>query len=268
MTATLIRGNARSVLELGLVPRESCAAVVTSPPYFGQRTYTTREDEIGKPSRPPAEYVRELSGALDACSEALIPGGVLFVNLGDTYNAYNRNRGPGGRASARRDESRAIQESRGLLSPGHPNKTALALPHRLAISMMDEHGWVLRGDITWVRHTLPERVRDRPRRASERLLMFTRSPRYVARVPKDRPDLHTDVWSLPPARGKSEHPARFNEALSDACLAWIPGDVPGAVLDPFSGSGTTGVSAAKVGRDYYGIDISETFTSAARERLA
>jgi len=44
-----------------------------------------------------------------------------------------------------------------------------------------------------------------------------------------------------------------------------PGDI---VLDPFSGSGTTAVSAALLGRQYVGIDQSEEYVGYARKRLA
>jgi site-specific DNA-methyltransferase (adenine-specific) len=39
------------------------------------------------------------------------------------------------------------------------------------------------------------------------------------------------------------------------------------VLDPFAGSGTTGVAALKLGRDFIGIDISSEFCNQAIERL-
>jgi DNA modification methylase len=44
---------------------------------------------------------------------------------------------------------------------------------------------------------------------------------------------------------------------------------PGArVLDPFCGSGTTGVACAELGRDFCGIEISEEYCRVARQRIA
>ena len=40
------------------------------------------------------------------------------------------------------------------------------------------------------------------------------------------------------------------------------------VLDPFSGSGTTVVVAAQLGRRYLGIDVSENYVKQGLERLA
>ena len=43
-----------------------------------------------------------------------------------------------------------------------------------------------------------------------------------------------------------------------------PGDL---ILDPFSGSGTTGVAAIKHGRKYIGFDIDSSFNRLARKRI-
>ncbi len=41
----------------------------------------------------------------------------------------------------------------------------------------------------------------------------------------------------------------------------------GVVLDPFAGSGTTGVAALLEGRRFVGIELTEEYTQIARERL-
>lgn len=253
-------GHAADILRSGVVPERSVAAVVTSPPYFALRDYTDHPDEIGDPNAGVRAYVDGVVEVVEACRPLLVAGGMVWLNVGDTYNGYNHNRGAGGAASARRDASRAKQ-ARGLTSPDHRNKSALAIPQRLAVGLVDAR-WVLRADITWKRHTLPERVRDRPRRASERLLLLAADERYAARTPADE-RLHTDVWRVPSATGTSDHPARYSPALAAACLSWLPADVAGSVLDPFSGSGSTGVAAHDAGRSYVGIDLVPAFNAGA-----
>ena len=266
MTAwELHTGPAAKVLRSGVVAARSVAAVVTSPPYFALRDYSDDAAEIGDPAHGVRQYVDDVVDVLEACRPLLVRGGVVWVNVGDTFNAYNHNRGPGGAASARRDASRARQ-GRGLTSPEHRNKTALGIPQRLAVALVDA-GWILRADITWQRHTLPERVRDRPRRASERLLLLAADDRYAARTPDD-PRLATDVWSIPSASGTSDHPARYSPALAGACLSWVPEDVVGDVLDPFSGSGSTGLAALDAGRRYVGVDLVPAFNAEAARTLA
>lgn len=54
----------------------------------------------------------------------------------------------------------------------------------------------------------------------------------------------------------------MNEVLRIACPSG------GVVLDPFSGSGTTGVSASGLGLRFIGCEMSETYASIARRRIA
>jgi DNA modification methylase len=44
--------------------------------------------------------------------------------------------------------------------------------------------------------------------------------------------------------------------------------VPATVLDPFCGSGTSGVSALRHGRRFIGIELSPEYVAMARERIA
>jgi DNA modification methylase len=43
---------------------------------------------------------------------------------------------------------------------------------------------------------------------------------------------------------------------------------PGVILDPYSGSGTTGLAATLLGHDYIGFDLSDDYHDMARERIS
>ena len=45
------------------------------------------------------------------------------------------------------------------------------------------------------------------------------------------------------------------------------GTVPGIVLDPFMGSGTTAIAAEALGRDWLGIEVNPDFAALAEERI-
>ena len=77
-----------------------------------------------------------------------------------------------------------------------------------------------------------------------------------------------DVWSIPTQPFSEAHFAVMPQALaSRAIQAGCKRD--GTVLDPFSGSGTTGLAAAKHGRKYVGIDLSADYLDLSlRTRLA
>lgn len=78
------------------------------------------------------------------------------------------------------------------------------------------------------------------------------------------------VWSIPntPQREKSfgHHPTQKPLALLDRLIKACtnPGDL---VLDPFAGSGTTGVAAVSNGRSFLGIEIDGDFVKLARKRI-
>jgi hypothetical protein len=66
---------------------------------------------------------------------------------------------------------------------------------------------------------------------------------------------------------------RWRAENPDAMLGWTDcghnAYRPGVVLDPFSGSGTTGLAAARHGRRYVGIDLNEGYLAdSLRTRLA
>lgn len=76
-----------------------------------------------------------------------------------------------------------------------------------------------------------------------------------------------DVWAIPTRPYKGPHFAAYPLDLPLRCIA--AGCRPGGmVLDPFAGSGTTGLAALRLGRRFTGIDISPGFARLAGERLA
>jgi site-specific DNA-methyltransferase (adenine-specific) len=78
-----------------------------------------------------------------------------------------------------------------------------------------------------------------------------------------------NVWSISPCnstRERTGHPAQFPEQLAqDHIISWSnEGDT---VLDPFMGSGTTGVACIKTGRKFIGIEIDEDYTFLSYQRI-
>lgn len=75
-------------------------------------------------------------------------------------------------------------------------------------------------------------------------------------LPPDHPGTRNpgDVWTIPTQPFPGAHFATMPPALAERCIA--AGCKPGGtVLDPFSGSGTTGLAAQRLGRRYIGIDL-------------
>jgi DNA modification methylase len=75
------------------------------------------------------------------------------------------------------------------------------------------------------------------------------------------------VWTIPTAPYPEAHFATFPPALVEPCIkAGCPAG--GTVLDPFFGSGTTGLVADRLGRDCIGIELNPTYADMARSRLS
>jgi DNA modification methylase len=75
-----------------------------------------------------------------------------------------------------------------------------------------------------------------------------------------------DVWSIPTRPYRGPHFAAFPPEIPTRCIK--AGCKPGGmVLDPFCGTGTTGIAALTLGRRFTGIDLSPEFAAIAAERL-
>jgi modification methylase len=74
-----------------------------------------------------------------------------------------------------------------------------------------------------------------------------------------------DVWRISPESG-NEHPAPFPEDIPERCIiAACP--EKGIVLDPFMGSGTTGIVCKRLNRNFIGIEISPKYFEIAKTRI-
>jgi site-specific DNA-methyltransferase (adenine-specific) len=74
------------------------------------------------------------------------------------------------------------------------------------------------------------------------------------------------VWSISLSKCREAHFAVYPEKLVETCIsASCPAD--GIVLDPFSGAGTTAVTATKLGRSFVAIDCNDEYHEIAKQRL-
>lgn len=144
----------------------------------------------------------------------------------------------------------------------------MGLPWRVAFALQ-EAGWYLRSHITWVKKTaMPESVRDRPSSATEEIFLFSKMPRYFYDSNGVRETSGANLrncWILGPDPSNNGHPATFPRELARRCilLSTREGD---CVLDPFGGSGTTGIAATELGRSAILIELNPKYSKISKDR--
>jgi len=246
----VIHGDCRSVLPT----LTGIDLVVTSPPYAMQR-----KAQYG--GIPEAEYPDWTVGWMRALLPALTERASVMINI--------REHVKGGQMS------------------DYVHRTRMALR---------ADGWVECDEIVWYKpNAMPIGDPGRPRRSWERVLWFSRSPRptvvangngkpsnrigYVGS--KVNPSWcnsttttlrsgiarHADICMIPTTNECGQHPAVYPTALPAYLIrGWSK---PGAtVLDPFSGSGSTGVACIQTGRNYVGVEQSAEYCELARKRIS
>lgn len=290
----LYHGDARTILST--LDASSVDCCVTSPPYYGLRDYGVDGQLGAEPS--PAEYVAALVAVLGEVRRVLADDGTLWLNLGDSYYSGRGNPGPNSddeKNEARRGWTRALD--RPGQSWGTP-KSLLGIPWRVAFALQDD-GWILRNDIIWAKpNAMPESVRDRLSTKHEHVFLLAKSPRYwfdldPIREPhvsepgregagplRGQKEIRAvgpnsgaysdggrnpgDVWTIATQPFPGAHFATFPPTLPERCI--LAGCKPGGtVLDPFNGSGTTGLAAARHGRHYVGIDLNRDYLALSLE---
>ncbi len=287
---TLWHGDALDVLRR--MESGSVDCVVTSPPYYGLRDYGV-DGQLGAEDSP-TEYVENMRVLFAEARRVLADDGTLWINLGDSY-VHRRASGPQGATGERAERAFTAAGAGGWV--GMPDKNLMGVPWRVAFALQDD-GWTLRNDIIWHKpNAMPESVTDRLSTRHEHLFLLTKSRRYwfdldpirekhadssIARSGRAfTADTHRDytgaaqtlnpaqfvnaagknpgdVWSIGTQPFSGAHFAVFPLELPERCI--LAGCKPGGtVLDPFSGSGTTGLAAAKHGRRYVGIDLNANY---------
>jgi site-specific DNA-methyltransferase (adenine-specific) len=246
-------GDARDMHE---VPDGSVALVVTSPPYFAGKQYEEELDREGVPASY-IEYLEMLRGVFAECKRVLEPGGRIAVNVA------NLGRKPYRSLSA---DVITILEDLGLLLRGEIiwQKSEGASGNCAWGSFRSASNPVLR-DIT-ERVVIASKGRfDRARSVKERELAGLP---HVTTIKTDDFMAETlDLWEIPPESARRVgHPAPFPVELPEQ-LIWLYTFENDLVLDPFAGSGSALVAAARNHRRYVGYDLDETYLAIARHRV-
>ncbi len=262
----LLVGDARQTLLQ--MPNRHFDCIVTSPPYWGLRDYGV-PGQIG--AEPTVDdYIADLVSLFREARRTLADDGTLWLNIGDSYTSGGRT----WRDADAKNKGRAM-DYRAPTPEGLKSKDLIGVPWRLAFALQTD-GWYLRTDIIWNKpNCQPESVKDRPTRAHEYVFLFSKSEKYyydwraimepAADTNKKLKNRRT-IWNIKTEPYPGSHFAVYPKALVRLCIA-AGSRQNGRVLDPFFGSGTTGVVCNELGRDCVGIEVNAEYAELARKRL-
>lgn len=257
MDAEIRHGDCIEVMRA--MPAESVDAIVTSPPYAEQRKSTYG-------GIPEAEYPAWTVAWMAEVWRVLKPNGSVLINI----RPHIKN---------------------GQISD-YTLRTRLALR---------DAGWNEIDELIWHKtNAMPTGSPRKPRRSWESLHWFAKHGQpYSDAKANGKPSTRTtdvhkygqhtrnadwthydggsgktpeisrcqDVVSLSKGAASLGHPAPFPVELAE-WMARLICPAGGTILDPFSGSASTGVAAMRNGWRYIGIDAVEEYVEMSRERLA
>ena len=253
MTGRIIIGDAAEVK----LPTSSIDLVVTSPPYNVGTEYADHDDAMSL-----EEWKSLMEASLSNAWDALVQGGRMCINI-----IHENGRSP---AIALGLHVQTILESlpdslnRGTIIW---NKGASTAPSSAWGSWMSPANPTLRGSYEMIYVYSKKTLAGR----------YLSDGEYKADISSDEFMKATlDVWndigtvSNNITRGSGEylgtHPAPFPTRLAQRLIQLY--SYPGMmVLDPFLGSGTTGLAASQLNRDWIGIEISQSYAEMAQDRI-
>jgi len=251
----------------------------------------------------PEQYVAKMVELFQEVKRVLRDDGTVWLNIGDSYYNYR----PGGhevkQTFAKTAQDNPVSPSkRTKRFDGIKEKDLIGIPWMLAFALRAD-GWYLRQDIIWHKpNPMPESVKDRCTKAHEYIFLLSKSEKYYfdyeaikeegvipagtkgakgsaervaekgvnSRPPEykiyDGKRQKRSVWTVNTKPFAGAHFATFPKELITPCiLAGAP--VGGNVLEPFGGSGTTGVVAANLGRNATLIELNPEYVKIAEERI-
>jgi len=305
MNVEILRGDC--IDSLKKLEDQSINTCITSPPYWGLRNYNGEEKQLGLEDTPEefvenlVNVFREVKRVLrDDGTVWLNLGDSYMGGGGGNYNKTGISQAGGQHLTNVRNRKDFIKKS------GVKAKDLVGIPFRVAFALQED-GWYLRQDIIWHKpNPMPESVKDRCTKAHEYIFLLSKNQKYYfdnEAIKEDSVDKEShrgmsprnkdkrlgdrffatkvgdsanykkypkrnkrSVWTVTTKPFKGAHFATFPMDLIEPCvLAGCPEG--GTVLDPFGGSGTTGIVAVNHNRHAVLCELNKEYIELAKQRL-
>lgn len=255
----LVQGDARN---LSFIQDESVHLVVTSPPYWILKKYRDHEYQLGEVEDYEV-FLRELDQVWEHCYRVLVPGGRLICVVGDVCLSRRKN---DGRHTVVPLHASIQEHCRKI---GYDNLAPI-IWYKIANAAFEASGngtgflgkpyepnAVIKNDIEFI--------------LMQRKPGGYRKPTIAARVlsvisEENHKQWFQSIWSGITGASTRNHPAPYPEELAERLVRMFS-FVSDTVLDPFMGTGTTTIAAAKWGRNSIGVEIDPYYFEMAEKRI-
>jgi modification methylase len=250
-------GDAR---ELAWVSSESLHLVLTSPPYWTLKEYPENKGQLGLISDYDA-FHDELDEVWRHCFRALVPGGRLVCVVGDFCLPRRRY----GRHMVMPMHADIVVRCRRIgfdnLSPIFWYKIANASYEvengSSFLGKPYEPNAIVKNDVEFILMLRKPGGYRQP----------TEEQREASKLTKEEHQAwFQQVWNGLMGESTKYHPAPYPEELAFRLVRMFS-FVGDTVLDPFMGTGTTLLAAARCGRNSIGVEVEHTYVKMAKERL-
>jgi DNA modification methylase len=257
-THRLFVGDARRMSNLAA---ESLHLVLTSPPYWTLKEYRASHGQMGH-IEDYEQFLEELDKVWKNCFEALVPGGRLICVVGDVCLSRRDN---GGRHTVVPLHASIQEHCRKL---GFDNLAPI-IWHKISNAVYEVEGGagflgkpyepnaVIKNDIEFI--------------LMERKPGGYRAPDISTKIlslisAENHKKWFQQIWTGVTGASTKDHPAPYPMELAERLIRMFS-FVGDTVLDPFLGTGTTTVAAAKWGRNSIGFEVDSHYLKLAEDRI-
>jgi site-specific DNA-methyltransferase (adenine-specific) len=256
------------------MPDASVHCCVTSPPYFGLRDYGV-DGQIGL-EQTPDDFVAEMVAVFREVRRVLRDDGTLWLNLGDSYGASKQLVGiPWRVALALQADGWYLRQDIIWHKPNPMPESVrdrCTKAHEYIFLLAKSERYYFDSEAMREESADPQGSAARYKSAfggkkNETLLATDQvHTRPIGMREFDGKRNRRSVWTVTTKPFRGAHFAVYPPDLIEPCiLAGCP--IGGTVLDPFGGSGTTGMVAAMHGRNAVLCELNPEYAEIARQRI-
>jgi len=245
--------------DLSIIPDDSVHLVLTSPPYWNLKDYNDHKSQLGHIG-DYYNFLDQLDKVWAECYKKLVIGGRMVVVVGDVMlsrREHGRHKVVPLHADIQvRCEKIGFDNLAPIFWHKISNASFEVSGNTKFLGKPYEPNGIIKHDIEYILMLRKNGGYRKPTSEQRRLSIISE---------KEFNLWYKQIWDFNGASTKN-HPAPFPEELSNRIIRMFSfiGDT---ILDPFLGSGTTMLSASKIGRNCIGVEIDKAYAQFSYNRL-